>query len=160
MQVQTNHYLENKSHHNNLLNEYFELLSSNKQKPQIWNDLLGNDEISCSESTFFLLSFLLLKVYEYSYEEALQKVDKEWLEKHKFTYTGIGKFCKIRSTKGFVNIIQAPALCVSIIYNDWDLEKNLMDIYKCEAKYESSLNQKKTDIYREFLKINKLLENV
>ncbi len=157
--MSTNCYIEENKHNTNLLNEYFEALSSNLTKPQIWVEIFGIDEISRSKSVLYLLSFLLLCVYGYTYEEALEKVDIEWLNKHKITELGMGKYLKVRSTDGFISIFRYRNLLLKIIYENWDIETDLLKIYEYQAKFEEINNGRHSLLYNEYFKIIKLLEN-
>lgn len=159
--ARTNHYLEDYQKnklalYHNLLYEYFELLCSNQTKPQICSDSFGISDIERSKSAFFLLSFLLLYVYDYSYEEAKQIVNKDWLMKHKITVFGIGKFLAIPSTSGMIKLYSLQEVLLAIVYSDLDIETDILKIYQIGK----SVTKKNHPVHFEYERILRLLNYI
>lgn len=131
----------------NLLSEYFEILSSNKRKPQLSKELLGATPIIQSRNILSLLSFLLLYVYEYSYEDA-QSIFSDYFSFQKFLSRhclyGSMEYVVIYGAKGYISIGRNRHLILDIIYQNLDIEMDLKAIYNTvekqrynsEARYE------------------------
>lgn len=116
----------------NLLNEYFEALSSNKAKPQVAGHTLGANEMERSKNILFLLSFLLLCVYKYDYEKAKKNFNMDFIMKNRLS--GLMKYIQIPSSQGFLPISNYLSVILFIIYEEIDIETNVLPIYQFGAE--------------------------
>ena len=149
-----NCYLE--TFNRNLLSEYFEVLSSSKQKPQLSKELLGATPICQSRNVLFLLSFLLLKVYEYSYEDAFcifsdLTLFRKFLYQHNLS--GAMDCIVIYGSKGYISIGRNRFLILEIIYRNLDIETDLKTIYEIAGR-----QRHKSEIRFEYKQVCELLE--
>ena len=113
--------------------------------------VLGNDDLEQSRSVLFLLAYLLICVNQYSYEEAQEYFNRDFIAKYRLN--GLLKRLTLISSNGSLPIFSHHNIILYIIYNDLDLEQDLLEIYR----YGSENSRKNSYIYTEYQHISRLL---